>query len=461
MTDASQNTPQDETPETAAATPNHAAAPTAPAAAGQTVKQPEQPAHPSATQPIVIEQKNSGGKGMAAGALVLSLIALGFGGFLFVQGQNALKTHELSMNQALDKAAVGNSENGVLLQNTLLKQDDLNKQVGALALAQAENGKRLEGINAAYAELLKGRVNWLVDEVEVTLNTASQQLLLSGNVPAAVGVLENIDQRLSRFEQPDLLPIKQAVSADLAALKTRPHLNVAATSLRLDRLQAAVSGLPLLVDTTLQEGKTTEQPSQAANFWQRTWENTVGMVKGMVEVRKLESNDAMLMAPEQVYFVRENLRLRLMDARLALLQHNGEIFQNDLNATEAAVRQYFDADSPTAQAWLQELNELKGLEIRMVSDDALKNSLTAVRNYQNSVRTAVPVTLPDNTAAGTASTASAALANQTIQNSQPAASTPVAAPVQAASEPVSASAVAASAAKPAAASAASAPAKGN
>lgn len=447
MTDANQQTQQDSA--SAAAEMKQSTDNAAVKAA-----KPFEQAQPAATAPIVIEQKNSGGKGMAAGALVLSIIALGCGGFLFVQGQNALKTQELGINQALDKAALGESQNAVLLQNTLLKQDDLNKQVAALEQAQAESAKRLESINAAYAELLKGRVNWLVDEVEVTLNTASQQLLLSGNVPAAVGVLENIDQRLSRFEQPDLLPIKQAVSADLAALKNRPHLNVAATSLRLDRLQAAVSGLPLLVDNTLQENKTVERPSQAANFWQRTWDNTVGMVKGMVEVRKLESSDVMLMAPEQVYFVRENLRLRLMDARLALLQHNGEIFQNDLNAAEAAVRQYFDTSAPTAQAWLQELNELKGLEIRMVSDDALKGSLTAVRNYQNSVRTAVPVVLPEHTAANT--TAPAAPSTPTAVP----ASTAVSVQAASATAPTAASNVAASAAKPASAPA-SAPAKGN
>lgn len=410
MTDAKESNPQDKSAETAAATP----------VAALRAEPDNRPA-----QPIVIEQKG-GGKGMAAAALVLSLIALGCGGFLFVQGQNALKTQELSVNNALDKAALGDSQNGVLLQNTLLKLEESDKQIALLTQAQADSAKRLESINAAYAELLKGRANWLVDEVEFTLNTASQQLLLSGNVPAAVAVLENIDQRLNRFEQPDLLPIKQAVSTDLAALKNRPYLNVSATSLRLDRLQTAVAGLPLLVDNTLQEGKTAAVPSQAAGFWERTWDNTVNLVKNMVELRKLESNDAMLIAPEQVYFVRENLHLRLMDARLALLQHNGEVFQNDLNAAEAAVRQYYDTNSPTVQAWLQELNELKGLEIRMVSDDVLKNSLAAVRNYQNSVRTATPIMLPETLIQTPPVTAVPPAAS--VPASAPPASAPAAAP---------------------------------
>ncbi len=73
--------------------------------------------------PIVIEQKTSGGKGLAVGALVLSLLGLGASGFLFVQGQNLLNTQKLQLEQELDKAGLGNSQNAVLLQNTLLRQE--------------------------------------------------------------------------------------------------------------------------------------------------------------------------------------------------------------------------------------------------------------------------------------------------------------------------------------------------
>ena len=262
------------------------------------------------------------------------------------------------------------------------------------------SGRTLASVNRAYAELLKGRVNWLVDEVEVTLNVASQQLLLSGNVPLATTVLENVEARLARFEQPELLPIKQAVSQDLAALKNRPYLNVSVTVLRLDRLESAVASLPLMVDNTLQASSGEVAPvSQAGSFWTRALDNTTALLKSMVEVRKLDNNDAMLIAPEQVYFVRENLRMRLLDARLALLQHNGDVYQNDLNAIEGAVKQYFDVQSPNTQAWLKELSELKALEVRMVSDDSLKASLTAVRDYQNNARTALPIVLPENSSA--------------------------------------------------------------
>lgn len=376
----------------------------------QSAKQPvKQPEPAPQQQPIVIQQKSSGGRGTATGALVLSLIALGASGFLFVQGQNVLKQQEMRIGQDLNKAALGNSENAALLQSTLAKQAELDAQLSKILQNESDTAQTLDGIHRAYAELLKGRVNWLVDEIEVTLNTASQQLLLSGNVPVATAVLENVEQRLSRFEQPELLPIKQAISQDLAALKNRPYLNVSATALRLDRLESAVDSLPLLVDSTMNAQNAEPAPtSKAGSFWTRAWDNTSELVKSMVEVRKLDNNDAMLIGSEQVFYLRENLRMRLLDARLALLQHNSEVYQNDLAAIEETVKRYFDVQSPNTQTWLKEVGELKSVEIRMISDESLKASLAAVRDYQNNVRTALPVVLPESKPAAPAAPAASA-----------------------------------------------------
>ena len=372
--------------------------------AQQSVKQPvKQPEPAPQPQPIVIQQKSSGGRGIATGALVLSLIALGASGFLFVQGQNVLKQQEMRIGQDLNKAALGNSENAALLQSTLAKQAELDAQLSKILQNESDTAQTLDGIHRAYAELLKGRVNWLVDEIEVTLNTASQQLLLSGNVPVATAVLENVEQRLNRFEQPELLPIKQAISQDLAAL------NISATALRLDRLESAVDSLPLLVDSTMNAQNAEPAPtSKAGSFWTRAWDNTSELVKSMVEVRKLDNNDAMLIGSEQVFYLRENLRMRLLDARLALLQHNSEVYQNDLAAIEETVKRYFDVQSPNTQTWLKEVGELKSVEIRMISDESLKASLAAVRDYQNNVRTALPVVLPESKPAAPAAQAASA-----------------------------------------------------
>ncbi len=339
---------------------------------------------PQNNAPVIIKQ--SGGKALAAGATVLALLGLGASGFLFVQGQNVLKNQELEFNQKIDKAALGESENASLLKDNLNRQTAIQAELDRLNNGQKNNSDQILQLQKAYQELLKGRINWLVDEAESMLNTASQQLMLSGNLQGAVSVLEHIDSRLSRFEQPELIPIKQAISNDLAALKNRPYVDISATALRIDRLETGISGLPLVLDGVLKPGAAPVEAANSGTWWENTWEKSLNALKGLVEVRHLDSNDAMLISPDQTYFIRENLRLRLLDARIALLQHNGEVYQSDLNNVEATVKQYFDSKSPATQSWLKELAELKALDVRMISDDSLKASLSAVRAYQEGSR---------------------------------------------------------------------------
>ncbi|WP_439787266.1 uroporphyrinogen-III C-methyltransferase [Neisseria polysaccharea] len=337
--------------------------------------------------PFIVKQ--SGSNALAACALVLAALGLGASGFLFVQGQNVLKNQELAFNQKIDKAALGESENAALLKDNLNRQSAIQSELDRLDSGVKANGEQILMTQKAYRELTKGRADWLVDETETILNLAAQQLVLTGNIQTAVGVLEHIDSRLSRFNQAELLPIKQAVSSDLAELKNRPYVDISGTALRLDRLETAVSGLPLMLDGVLKPGVQVKNEAVSASWWQNVWEKSLGTLKGLVEIRRLENNDAMLISPEQAYFVRENLRLRLLDARTALMQRNSEVYQGDLNNAEAAVRQYFDAKSPSTQSWLKELTELKALDVRMTADDGLKNSLNAVRAYRDGTRMTV------------------------------------------------------------------------
>lgn len=334
--------------------------------------------------PFIVKQ--SGSNALAVCALVLAALGLGASGFLFVQGQNVLKNQELAFNQKIDKAALGESENAALLKDNLNRQSAIQSELDRLDGNVKANGEQILEMQKSYRELTKGRADWLVDETETILNLAAQQLVLTGNIQTAVGVLEHIDSRLSRFNQAELLPIKQAVSSDLAELKNRPYVDISGTALRLDRLETAVFGLPLILDGVLKPGVQVKNEAASASWWQNVWEKSLGTLKGLVEIRRLENNDAMLISPEQAYFVRENLRLRLLDARTALMQRNSEVYQGDLNNAEAAVRQYFDAKSPATQSWLKELAELKELDVRMTADDGLKASLNAVRAYRDGTR---------------------------------------------------------------------------
>lgn len=360
-----------------------------------------------APAPVVIKQ--SGGKGLATLALVLSLLGLGTGGFLFVQGQDLLARQQLHFDQKIGEAAVGESKNAALLADTVRKQQGSDSALMQIQADLRRHQAEAERNGRALQELLKSRSDWVVDETEVSLNLAAQQLAIADNLPAAVAVLESIDARLARFDQAQLLPLKQAVSADLGALKQRPFLDVSSSALRLSRLEAAVGGLPLVLDSTLRPpaaAPAADTPA-AASWWQQAWERTVNGLKGMVEVRRLDNADAMLMSQEQIFYVRENLRLRLLSARVALMQRQGEIYRSDIAAAESAVRQYFDASAPAVQSWLQEIEGLKNLQTGTATgSNPLSASLKAVEDYRKQ-RSTEGLAQPDMPAAAASEPAAA------------------------------------------------------
>ena len=205
-----------------------------------------QPPAPAPTSPVAPVVVKSGGKGLGAFALVLAVLGLGASGFLFVQGQNLLKRQEIQFDQKINQAALGESQNAALLADAGRKLQDNEALIKQLQSDMQTQQAEAAANNRALQELLKTRSDWVVDEAEAALNLAGQQLVIADNVPAAVAVLEGLDARLARFEQPQLLPLKQAVSADLAKLRQRPFTDTANAALRLSRLEAAVGALPLL-----------------------------------------------------------------------------------------------------------------------------------------------------------------------------------------------------------------------
>ncbi|OAM26877.1 heme biosynthesis operon protein HemX [Eikenella longinqua] len=402
----------------------------------EAVPAPQPPAPATPPAPVVIK---SGSKGLGLFALVLAVLGLGASGFLFVQGQNLLKRQEMQFDQKISQAALGESQNAALLADNSRKLESSETLFKQLQTDMQTQQAEAAANNRALQELLKTRSDWVVDEAEAALNLAGQQLMIADNVPAAVAVLEGLDARLARFEQPQLLPLKQAVSSDLAKLKQRPFTDTANAALRLSRLEAAVGGLPLLADSSLRPPQAAAPAAAAPNapWWRNAWNRTVSGLRGMVEIRRLNNSDAILMSPEQAFYVRENLRLHLLSARVALMQRQNDIYQNDLATSENAVRQYFDAATPAAQSWLREIEQLKALQPGAGNvGDSLAASLKAIADYRQ-LRQGESISQPE---IGAAASQPAAAPAQTPAVSAPAAPAAPATSAPAAPAPAQASA---------------------
>jgi uroporphyrin-3 C-methyltransferase len=278
---------------------------------------------------------------------------------------------------------------------------DLQAKVGVLETRQLESQSQQIALEQLYQDMSKNRDEWALAEIEQVLSTASQQLQLAGNVSGALIALQNADRSLSHSDKPQFISIRRAIARDIETLKTLPSVDLAGVALKLDQAIARVDKLPLLSAETPAAGAPLvakqvvavkpgalvgpPAPSTYATRARETWTNWTNEMwadmRELIRVRKVTDPDALMLAPSEGYFVRENLKLRLLNARMALLARNETVFRSDLEAAQDVLNKYFDTrakDTLTAQATLRQV-QANNLAIEMPT---LADSLNAVRNYK-------------------------------------------------------------------------------
>jgi uroporphyrin-3 C-methyltransferase len=304
-------------------------------------------------------------------ALLLALAALALSGWQVVTTQQELS----SMRQELARRHpdVAFKALGEQLRATDAK----------LAMAEAklnESSSQFTAINNMYQDLTKVRSDWLLSEVGHSLALASQELQLAGNVPSAIAALQVVDQRLAQFDRPELIGVKKAVAQELEALRALPYLDVIGLSAKLDSLTQGIDTLPLGIDVQRQP-PATSAPAKNVSFWSQLTRDITQSLGEMVRIRRIDKPETVLLSPEQSFQLRENIKLRLLDARVSLLQHNAPPFNADIAAVQTYVSRYFDPKAAATQQWLARLAELKAAPLNNALPD-LSNSLKAVNSAQ-------------------------------------------------------------------------------
>lgn len=266
-------------------------------------------------------------------------------------------------------------------------QDSLRETLGKLGHLEArlsESQSQQLALEALYRDLSSSRDEWQLAEIEQVLAIASQQLQLAGNVRAALLALQLAEARLARTDRPQFAPIRRALARDIDRLKALPAVDLAGMSTRIDGLVASVDSLPLAFDERGERAASAKEAANAAErgFFSRLAGEVWGELKQLVVVRRIDRTEPPLLPPSQAYFLRENLRLRLFNARLSLLTRDEAGFREDLRAAQAWIQRYFDAKSRhTADA----LAQLKSLSATTVSFEmpSISESLEAVRGYRS------------------------------------------------------------------------------
>jgi len=367
------------------------------------------PAVPQAPAPESISRAPLPGPGLADSLLrPLPLAVIALAVLLLAQtwsSHSRINTLRRDMATSLQKGNEINAETASLARDVAEQSKALQLKVGVLESRQLESQSQQLALEQLYQDLSKSRDEWALSEVEQVLSTASQQLQLAGNVQGALIALQNADRSLSRSDKPQFITVRRAIASDMEKLKALPAVDLAGVAVRLDSVIAQIDTLPLVSDETpllpaapvragraqAKAGAAAAQAAPAAaplgvgermlQTWRRWTQEMWDDIRQLIRVRSVNTPEALMLSPEQRYFVRENLKLRLLNARMALLSRDEGTFGDDLNSARQTLDQYFDTRARTtqqAQAALRQV-QANNLSIEMPT---LADSLNAVRNYK-------------------------------------------------------------------------------
>jgi uroporphyrin-3 C-methyltransferase len=372
------------------------AAPARPASDGRTGSPPFVPAYPAAP------------KSMSRRWLYLLLVVVlaGFGAQWWF-AQKEIRSLREEVARRLQSGDANNNEIRGVVKSLQDETREVQAKVSVLDNKQTEAQSQQLALEQLYQDLSKNRDEWALSEVEGVLSTASQQLQLGGNVQGALIALQNADKSLSRSDKPQFIAIRRALARDLDRLKALPTVDIPGIALRLDSVIGQIDGMPLLADEkpvvsvtapkkqvsaagarpkTVQA--TAAGAGVASDWWLRTqnaWQSMSAElwtdVQQLVRVRSVETPEALLLSPTQAYYVRENLKLRLLNARLALLSHNEEAFRSDLLASQDTIAKYFDTRARQTQVAQALIKQVQGSNLS-IEMPTLSDSINAVRNYK-------------------------------------------------------------------------------
>lgn len=311
-------------------------------------------------------------------AMAIAVLALLLVGLVFWLGWQQANELRRELARRLAEADQGQKQALLITQETRADLRDASAKIALLEQKLAESQSQQLALQAMYQDLAKVSDETNIAEIEQIVLIASQQLQLAGDVRAALAALQTVDTRLQRANRPRFVVLRRAVTQDINKLRSLPYVDVVGVSVRLDGVQAAIDTLPL-------NASRSEEPSDAKparttndNVLARVGSEIWAELKSLLRIQNTEKDALPVLPPEQQYFVRENLKLRLLSARIALLQRQQTSYEADLAAAEAALERYFNG---SARSTRQALATLRGLRKQRINIDPpdISATLNAVR----------------------------------------------------------------------------------
>lgn len=311
-------------------------------------------------------------------ALIFALLAFILAGWQWWQTRVELDAMRHELSQHLATASETAQESRILSQQTADNNRDLSLRVAEIQARLADSQNQQLALEALYRDMSKSRDDWTLADIEQVVLSANQQLQLNGNIKAAIIALRNADARLQAIDKPQFTNLRRALNADIQRLQALPEVDTVGITLRLDNLIAQVDQLPLADDREIPaQAPKTAKPvpvGQVTRFVLEMWQE----LQGLVQIRRLDTPDSALLVPEQSYFLRQNLKLRLLTARIALFAHDEVSYKSDLSAAKSWLTRYFNVSDKRTETSIMQIDKLIDSPVS-IQLPGLSLSLTALQ----------------------------------------------------------------------------------
>lgn len=311
---------------------------------------------------------------------LIAAVALALLGWQWVETRSRLADLQDEVARRLSDGDTVAKEGRALAKQAQENLQDLQGKIGALDARLAESQGQQVALEAMYHEFSRSRDERVLAEVDQAVGIAAQQLQLAGNVQAALFALQTADARLGSVERAHWLPLRKAIAGDLDTLKALPQVDAAGIALKLETLIGRIDSLPLAFEAKprAEAAKAGEAvPSWGKRLWLDFWTE----FSQLVRIERMDRPDPALLAPSNAVFLRENLKLRLMNARLALLSRDGNTFREDVRIGADWLERYFDLSNAAAAAARKDLAELQKTPVGATLP-GLQATQTALRSLQ-------------------------------------------------------------------------------
>ena len=312
-------------------------------------------------------------RGPWIGVALVGVLAVG-SAVLAWKADQRVATLEQELVRRQQDSSTQSAEARMLAKQAQQGMTDAIAKVALLEARVAETATQRGQLEDLIQSLSRSRDENVLGDIEQAVRVALQQTAITGSAEPLVATLKQADERLARYSQPRLEGVRRAIARDLDRVKATNVTDISSLGIKLDEAVRMIDDLPLIaaIETRSREtaarvtaGSSARAAAAAAPiasaaassasapggaFWPTRVNEVVnevdarvwGEARSLIRVTRIDAPEAMLIAPEQAYFLRENLKLRLLNARLALLSRQFETAQSDLQVAQSSLDRFFD-----------------------------------------------------------------------------------------------------------------------